>query len=102
MWLASLAAVLVAWTTLAMHGLEDAAKTVELSLHRDDETAARNAMPALAGRDPDKLDRAGMICAAVESLAENLSDGLSRHFFFCSSAGRWRQWPTKLSTRSTR
>src|SRR5689334_16332393 len=27
MWLASLAAVLVAWTTLAMHGLEDAAKT---------------------------------------------------------------------------
>jgi adenosylcobinamide-phosphate synthase len=75
-WLSSLAAVLVAWTTLAMRGLDDAAKTVELSLRRDDENAARSAMPALVGRDPDKLDRAGMICATVESLAENLSDGI--------------------------
>jgi adenosylcobinamide-phosphate synthase len=75
-WLASLAAVLVAWTTLAMRGLDDAAKEVELNLRRDDENAARNAMPALVGRDPDKLDRAGMICATVESIAENLSDGI--------------------------
>ena len=75
-WLSSLAAVLVAWTTLAMRGLDDAAKAVELSLRRDDEKAARKAMPALVGRDPDKLDRAGMICAAVESIAENLSDGI--------------------------
>lgn len=75
-WLSSLAAVLVAWTTLAMRGLDDAAKTVELSLRCDDENAARGAMPALVGRDPDKLDRAGMICATVESIAENLSDGI--------------------------
>lgn len=33
-------------------------------------------MPALVGRDPDKLDRAAMICATVESIAENLSDGI--------------------------
>ena len=75
-WLSSLAAVLVAWTTLAMRGLDDAAKEVEQSLRRDDENAARRAMPALVGRDPDKLDRAGMICATVESIAENLSDGI--------------------------
>jgi adenosylcobinamide-phosphate synthase len=75
-WLSSLAAVLVAWTTLAMRGLDDAAKTVELSLIRNDENSARSGMPALVGRDPDKLDRAGMICATVESIAENLSDGI--------------------------
>jgi len=61
-WLSSLAAVLVAWTTLAMRGLDDAAKTVELSLRSDDQNAACRAMPALVGRDPDKLNRAGMIC----------------------------------------
>jgi adenosylcobinamide-phosphate synthase len=80
-WLSSLAAVLVAWTTLAMRGLDDAAKMVELSLRRDDENAARSAMPALVGRDPDKLDGAGMICATVESIAENLSDGINRAAF---------------------
>ncbi len=86
-WLSALAAVLVAWTTLAMRGLDDAAKTVELSLRRDDENAARSAMPALVGRDPDKLDRAGMICATVESLAENLSDGIIAPLLFLFVGG---------------
>jgi adenosylcobinamide-phosphate synthase len=86
-WLSSLAAVLVAWTTLAMRGLDDAAKTVELSLRRDDENAARVAMPALAGRDPDKLDRVGMIYATVESIAENLSDGIIAPLLFLFVGG---------------
>jgi adenosylcobinamide-phosphate synthase len=86
-WLSSLAAVLVAWTTLSMRGLDDAAKTVELSLRRGDEPAARSAMPALAGRDPDKLDRAGMICATVESIAENLSDGIIAPLLFLFAGG---------------
>jgi adenosylcobinamide-phosphate synthase len=86
-WLSSLAAVLVAWTTLAMRGLDDAAKTVELSLRRDDEIAARSAIPALVGRDPDKLDRAGMICATVESIAENLSDGIIAPLLFLFVGG---------------
>jgi adenosylcobinamide-phosphate synthase len=86
-WLSSLAAVLVAWTTLAMRGLDDAAKTVELSLRRGDENAARSAMPALVGRDPDKLNRAGMIGATVESIAENLSDGIIAPLLFLFVGG---------------
>jgi adenosylcobinamide-phosphate synthase len=86
-WLSSLAAVLVAWTTLAMRGLDDAAKAVELSLRRGDESAARSAMPALVGRDPDKLDRAGMICATVESIAETLSDGIIAPLLFLFVGG---------------
>ncbi len=86
-WLSSLATVLVAWTTLAMRGLDDAARTVELSLRRDDENAARCAMPALVGRDPDKLDRAGIICATVESIAENLSDGIIAPLLFLFVGG---------------
>ena len=86
-WLSSLAAVLVAWTTLALRGLDDAAKVVELSLCCDDENAARITMPALVGRDPDKLDRAGMICATVESIAENLSDGIIAPLLFLFVGG---------------
>jgi adenosylcobinamide-phosphate synthase len=86
-WLSSLVAVLVACTTLAMRGLDNAAKTVELSLRRDDQSAARSAMPTLVGRDPDKLDRAGMICATVESIAENLSDGIIAPLLFLFVGG---------------
>ncbi|MGZ6175091.1 MAG: cobalamin biosynthesis protein CobD/CbiB, partial [Candidatus Binataceae bacterium] len=37
---------------------------------------ARAAMPALVGRDPATLDRAAMVRATVESVAENCSDGV--------------------------
>jgi adenosylcobinamide-phosphate synthase len=86
-WLSYLAAVLVAWTTLALRGLDDAAKTVELSLRHGDENAARRAMPELVGRDPDRLDRAGMICATIESIAENLSDGIIAPLLFLFVGG---------------
>jgi adenosylcobinamide-phosphate synthase len=75
-WIAAPAAVLIGWTTLAMRGLDDAAKDVELSLRVDDEGAARRAIPALAGRDPERLDRPGLIKATIESVAENFSDGV--------------------------
>ncbi len=79
--------VLVAWTTLAMRGLDEAALAVETALRAGDEAAARRAIPALVGRDPDSLDRAGLIRATVESLAENLSDGVIAPLFFLFAAG---------------
>jgi adenosylcobinamide-phosphate synthase len=44
-------------------------------------------MPALAGRDPLSLDRAAMIRATVESVAENTSDGVVAPLFFLFVAG---------------
>jgi adenosylcobinamide-phosphate synthase len=72
----ALAALTVAWTTLAARGLDSAAREVQDALLRGDEPAARGAMPALVGRDPRSLDRAAMIGATVESVAENTSDGV--------------------------
>jgi adenosylcobinamide-phosphate synthase len=83
----SLTAVLVAWTTLAMRGLNDAAREVELSLRAHDQIGARRAVMALVGRDPDKLDRRGLICATVESIAENLSDGIIAPLMFLFVGG---------------
>jgi adenosylcobinamide-phosphate synthase len=85
--LSSVAAILMAWTTLALRGLDDAAKAVELHLRRGDDAAARTALPAPVGRDPDKLDRAGMIGATVESVAENLSDGIVAPLLFLFVGG---------------
>lgn len=69
-------AVLIAWTTLALSGLDRAAGEVERALGRGRDDLARAAMPALVGRDPATLDRDAMVRATVESVAENCSDGV--------------------------
>ncbi|HVA40218.1 MAG TPA: adenosylcobinamide-phosphate synthase CbiB [Candidatus Binataceae bacterium] len=75
-WLGLAAAMLIAWTTLALSGLDRAAGEVEQALDRGRDDLARAAMPALVGRDPATLDRDAMVRATVESVAENCSDGV--------------------------
>ncbi len=82
-----IAAVAIAWTTLAARGLDDAAREVQEALLHRDEQAARRAMPALVGRDPAMLDRNAMIRATVESVAENSSDGVIAPLLFLFIAG---------------
>ncbi|HWF69682.1 MAG TPA: cobalamin biosynthesis protein, partial [Mycobacterium sp.] len=43
-------------------------------LSRDDVEGARRLLPSLCGRDPARLDAAGLTRAALESVAENTSD----------------------------
>ncbi len=83
----ALLAVVLAWTTLSARGLDDAARRVEHAIAREDLSAARSAIRALVGRDPDSLDRTGLIAGAIESLAENLSDGFVAPLFFLAVAG---------------
>jgi adenosylcobinamide-phosphate synthase len=75
-WLGLAVAVLIAWTTLALNGLDRAASEIERALERGRDDLARAAMPALVGRDPFALDREAMVRATVESVAENSSDGV--------------------------
>ncbi|HUV32842.1 MAG TPA: adenosylcobinamide-phosphate synthase CbiB [Devosiaceae bacterium] len=42
----------------------------------------RNAVAHIVGRDPDRLDEAGVARAAIESLAENTSDGVVAPLFY--------------------
>lgn len=82
-----LAAVLIAWTTIAAHELDRAALEVQDALLRRDHERARRAMPSLVGRDPASLDRDAMIRATVESVAENASDGVIAPLLFLFAAG---------------
>ncbi len=49
--------------------------------------AGRTAVSMIVGRDPERLDGAGVGRAAIESLAENFSDGIVAPLFWLAVAG---------------
>jgi adenosylcobinamide-phosphate synthase len=49
--------------------------------------AARRAVSMIVGRDPDQLDEAGVCRAAIESCAENFSDGVVAPVFWLALLG---------------
>lgn len=63
-------------TTLSMRGLATAALAVEHELERGDLDGARARVGEFVGRDTDELSESGVARAAVESVAENTSDGV--------------------------
>jgi adenosylcobinamide-phosphate synthase len=67
---------LATWAVLGGTSLAREAQAVGRLLEDGDLAAARRRLPALCGRDPDRLDAAGMARAAVESVAENTSDAV--------------------------
>ncbi|PBC03851.1 adenosylcobinamide-phosphate synthase CbiB [Mesorhizobium sp. WSM3860] len=68
---AILSSSLLSQKSLAEH-VEDVADALETG----GLTLGRIAVSRIVGRDPDKLDKAGVARAAIESLAENFSDGI--------------------------
>jgi adenosylcobinamide-phosphate synthase len=71
---AALLAVL--WGALGGRSLVGEASRIAALLDAGDLPAARAALPALAGRDPEHLDADGVCRAVVESVAENTSDAV--------------------------
>ncbi|WP_192255762.1 adenosylcobinamide-phosphate synthase CbiB [Mesorhizobium silamurunense] len=68
---AILGSSLLSQKSLAEH-VEDVADALETG----GLTLGRIAVSRIVGRDPEKLDKAGIARAAIESLAENFSDGI--------------------------
>ena len=67
---------LATWAVLGGTSLAREARAIGRFLDDGDLAAARGRLPALCGRDPDRLDAAGLARAAVESVAENTSDAV--------------------------
>ncbi len=80
--LAVLAGSLIAQRSLAAH-----VRAVAEALEREGLAAGRAAVSRIVGRDPDRLDRAGVARAAIESLAENFSDGVVAPVFWLAALG---------------
>ena len=72
----------LAWPLVAVRSLHDHVAAVAAPLLVGDVAAAREAVSRIVGRDPAALDEAGIARAAIESLAENASDGIVAPVFW--------------------
>jgi adenosylcobinamide-phosphate synthase len=73
---------ILAWPLVALRSLHDHVAAVAQPLQAGDIDAARLAVARIVGRDPASLDEAGTSRAAIESLAENASDGIVAPVFW--------------------
>ena len=60
----------------AQRSLYDHVEAVADALEREGLAGGRRAVSRIVGRDPETLDEAAVVRAAIESLAENFSDGV--------------------------
>lgn len=85
-WLGFAVETLLCWLVLACRSLADAGKAVHAALGKSLEDG-RKAVAMYVGRDTGELDEAGIIKAAVETVAENTTDGVVAPLVFLLIGG---------------
>jgi adenosylcobinamide-phosphate synthase len=78
---------LIASTLIAQRSLYDHVARVRIAFTEGGLIAARKAVAMIVGRDPERLDEAGVARAAIESCAENFSDGVVAPVFWLALLG---------------
>ncbi|HZO52504.1 MAG TPA: adenosylcobinamide-phosphate synthase CbiB [Bryobacteraceae bacterium] len=72
---------------LAVRSLDDHARAVVRALRVHDLAAARASVGLMVGRDTDRMDEHEVARAMIESVAENLSDGVIAPLFWLVAGG---------------
>jgi adenosylcobinamide-phosphate synthase len=85
--LGKFAEVLIVTVLLAQRSLYEHVDCVKQAFDDGGLPAARMAVSRIVGRDPEALDEAGVCRAAIESTAENFSDGIVAPAFWYLIAG---------------
>ncbi|MCL4162745.1 UNVERIFIED_CONTAM: hypothetical protein GTU68_046717, partial [Idotea baltica] len=85
--LSTLVVGLIAWPFVAARSLYTHVDDILSPLLRGDMEAARENVAKIVGRDPNKLSEVGIRKAAIESLAENSSDGVVAPIFWGACFG---------------
>ena len=75
------------WVSLGGTSLARTGVSMAELLERGDVEAARRLLPSLCGRDPARLDSAGLTRAALESVAENTSDAQVAPLLWAAAGG---------------
>ncbi len=78
---------LLASTLIAQRSLYEHVARVAEGLEREGLDGGRRAVSMIVGRNPQTLDEAGVARAAIESLAENFSDGIVAPAFWLGVGG---------------
>lgn len=86
-WLRLTVESILCWQVLAAKSLKDEAMKVYTALETGDLEKARYAVSMIVGRDTARLDDAGVTRAAVETVAENTSDGVVAPMLFLALGG---------------
>jgi adenosylcobinamide-phosphate synthase len=74
-------------TTIALRELVSSAGLVMRSVKKGDLVSARSSLSMIVGRDTQTLDEEGVLRAAIETVAENLSDGVIAPVFYFAIGG---------------
>lgn len=86
-WLAFFLEALMVYQILATRCLDVETKKVRLELEKNDLKKARQAIAMLVSRDTDMMDREDIIKAAVETMTENIVDGIISPMFYMAIGG---------------
>ena len=86
-WLGFAAESVMCWQCLAARSLRDESMKVKYALDTGDIEASRRAVSMIVGRDTASLDASGVARAAVETVAENTSDGVIAPLLFLAVGG---------------
>jgi adenosylcobinamide-phosphate synthase len=73
--------------TFAVKGMGHYTKPIAAALKKNDLAEARKWLPFIVRRDPNTLNERQIISAAVESIAESTTDGITGPFFFFALFG---------------
>jgi adenosylcobinamide-phosphate synthase len=78
---------LMCYYILAVKNLKDEAKKVYASLIKKDLRRSREDLSMIVGRDTENLDKESIIKATVETVSENISDGIIAPMLFIALGG---------------
>lgn len=81
-WLGIAAETVMCYYLLAAKCLKEESMKVYSAMAENDVPKARKAVSMIVGRDTENLDEKGIIKAAVETVAENASDGVTAPIFY--------------------
>jgi adenosylcobinamide-phosphate synthase len=73
--------------TFAIRGMGQYTKPIAKALKHNDLAGARKWLPFIVRRDPNSLNERQIVSAAVESVAESTTDGITAPFFFFALFG---------------
>ena len=73
--------------TFAISSMGQYTKPIAAALKRNDVDGARKWLPFIVRRDPKSLNERQIVSAAVESIAESTTDGITSPFFFYALFG---------------
>lgn len=86
---------IMCWQLLATKSLKDESMKVYRKLKKHDLQGSRHAVSMIVGRDTEVLDESGVTKAAVETVAENTSDGVIAPMLYMAIGGAFLGWMYK-------